>query len=53
MVVFLLNDNNLHGTIPANLGNFSLVQQIDLSYNRLNGNIPSTFGMMTKVFILV
>ena len=43
-----LENNNLVGTIPSEIGSLS-AEQLDLSYNQLSGNIPSELGDMPRL----
>lgn len=45
----LLNNNNLSGSLPASIGNFSNVIEIDLRTNAISGAIPSEIGNLTKL----
>jgi len=39
--------NRLTGSIPASLGNLTMVvAQLDLAHNQLDGTVPSTFGRL-------
>ena len=44
-----LNDNNLNGTVPAELGNLANLQQLNLRLNQLNGPIPSELGNLSNL----
>ncbi|HTJ48126.1 MAG TPA: hypothetical protein VL443_01635 [Cyclobacteriaceae bacterium] len=39
-----LSNNNLNGTIPAEVGNLCHVTDLNLSNNKIKGNIPATFA---------
>ena len=39
-----LSDNNLHGSIPADLGSLDDMAWLDLRRNRLSGSIPEALG---------
>ena len=39
-----LSDNNLHGSIPADLGRLDGMAWLDLRRNRLSGSIPAALG---------
>ncbi len=49
VVELVLNDNNLVGTIPAEIGNLSNLVRLKLQNNKLNGNIPSELGLLSKL----
>ena len=44
-----LNNNNLTGQIPSELGNLSYLEELDLGCNNLTGNIPSELGNLNKL----
>lgn len=46
-----LNDNELYGTIPSELGMLTDLKKLRLSYNELTG-IPTTFGLLTNLSFL-
>ncbi|XP_009341843.2 probable LRR receptor-like serine/threonine-protein kinase At3g47570 [Pyrus x bretschneideri] len=41
--------NNLTGTIPTWIGNFSSLHDFDLSFNNLRGSIPNELGRLTRL----
>ncbi len=47
-----LNDNQLSGTIPAQLGNLTSLQELHLTRNQLTGTIPAELGSLTSLEIL-
>ena len=47
-----LNNKNLNGTIPPEIGLLNTVQTLDLSGNRLRGSIPEELGSMTGLINL-
>ena len=47
-----LRDNNLTGTIPAELGNLSNLPYLNLYGNELSGEIPKALGKLTKLEFL-
>jgi Leucine-rich repeat (LRR) protein len=47
-----LEDNNLTGTLPTELGNLSALTHLYLSNNLLSGGIPSSLGNITVLKIL-
>jgi serine/threonine protein kinase len=52
--ILVLRNNNLTGTIPSNIGEYSSLRQLDLSFNKLHGTIPaSLFNLrqLTHLFL--
>ncbi|XP_048326784.2 MDIS1-interacting receptor like kinase 2 [Ziziphus jujuba] len=47
-----LNENNVTGTIPINIGLMSNLQFLDLSTNSLHGSLPLSLANLTKVYEL-
>lgn len=45
----LLNDNNITGGIPQELGNLSSLTTLKLGGNSLNGSIPDSLGRLSKL----
>ncbi|MHC5077133.1 MAG: leucine-rich repeat domain-containing protein [Planctomycetota bacterium] len=48
----IFNNNNLSGTIPAELGNLSNLNALSLSENQLTGSIPVELGNLTNLAYL-
>lgn len=44
-----LGDNDLSGTLPAELGGLSKLTSLDLRYNSLDGQIPSELGDLSSL----
>ncbi len=44
VVRVILNDNNLTGEIPTEIGDLTFLKELDLFENNLSGEIPSTIG---------
>ena len=44
-----LEENQLSGTIPPEIGNFSNINRIDLDDNQLTGNIPPEIGNLSSM----
>ena len=44
-----LDENNLTGSIPAEIGEFTNLVSLDLSDNALSGSIPSNIGQLTTL----
>ena len=49
LIEITLDDNNLNGTIPSELGNLDSLLIIDLFGNSLNGTIPSELGNLEEL----
>ncbi|XP_031277883.1 MDIS1-interacting receptor like kinase 2-like [Pistacia vera] len=47
-----LSMNQLFGSLPPQIGNFSNLTRLDLSNNQLSGNIPPEIGLLTHLEIL-
>ncbi|KAJ0252554.1 Malectin domain-containing protein [Hirschfeldia incana] len=50
----VLRNNNLTGTIPTNIGEYSTLQILDLSFNKLHGPIPAplfNLDQLTYLFL--
>jgi hypothetical protein len=47
-----LPDNNLIGTLPDSIGNFSKLRTLDLNYNELEGDIPAQLGDLSELIDL-
>ena len=47
-----LNDNQLSGTMPTQLGSLSNLQELNLTRNQLTGTIPAELGRLTNLTIL-
>ena len=44
-----LSDNQLSGSIPAQLGNLSSLESLYLSFNQLSGSIPKELGNLSSL----
>ena len=47
-----LNDNQLRGPIPPELGNLTALEILNLTENQLSGSIPSALGNLTQLIML-
>ncbi len=47
-----LKSNKLTGTIPAELGNLSSLQKLNLDWNQLSGSIPESLGNLSNLHYL-
>lgn len=48
----LLPGRNLDGMLPPEIGNFTMLEKLDLSENSLRGSIPEEIGRLSKLTIL-
>ena len=48
-----LDDNNLIGSLPAELGNLTNLQELGLYNNQLSGSIPTELGNLTNLTSLI
>lgn len=48
----LLPSRNLDGTIPPEIGNFTMLEKLDLSGNNLRGSIPEEIGQLSRLMTL-
>lgn len=53
LTTFVLNGNQISGSIPSSLGNFSKLSTLNLSSNLLSGTIPPEFGGLSNLLRLV
>ncbi|KAL0001396.1 hypothetical protein SO802_015177 [Lithocarpus litseifolius] len=44
-----LRDNELKGSIPPEIGNFSKLTRLDLSYNYVSGELPISLARLTQL----
>jgi formylglycine-generating enzyme required for sulfatase activity/Leucine-rich repeat (LRR) protein len=44
-----LRENNLTGTLPFSIGNFSYLKRIDFYFNNIGGNIPASIGNLSSL----
>lgn len=52
VIIVDLSNNELTGTLPAELGDLSNLAWLDLDYNRLSGSIPSRLGSLDSLLVL-
>jgi Leucine-rich repeat (LRR) protein len=45
----VLQNNNITGSIPSELGKLSMLQTLDLSDNFFNGKIPPSLGYLRNL----
>lgn len=48
----LLQNNQLSGPVPAEIGKLLELQTLDLSGNQFDGEIPSSLGLLTRLSYL-
>lgn len=48
----ILEDNQLSGTIPSQIGNLTYLDAVNLSHNQLTGAIPTEIGNLTEMLVL-
>ena len=48
----ILSDNNLKGTLPADLANITSIQRVKLYLNKLHGPLPPEWSAMTQLYEL-
>lgn len=48
----LLQNNQLSGVVPTEIGKLSELQTLDLSSNQFHGEIPSSLGRLTRLSYL-
>ena len=52
VIYIALNDNQLSGSIPPELGNLTALESLDLGNNQLSGSIPSELDDLTALEVL-
>ncbi len=45
----VLDNNNLNGSIPPEIGDFSLLKELTLSFNQLSGTLPHSLTNLTSL----
>ncbi|PNT01805.1 hypothetical protein POPTR_015G123800v4 [Populus trichocarpa] len=49
LIVLILRNNSLYGSVPSHIGNLSNLSILDLSFNSISGNIPSEISTMKSI----
>ena len=52
VVSLVINQNNLSGSLPAEIGELSNLTTLDFNYNRLTGSIPPELGKLANLRVL-
>ena len=52
VTVLYVDNNNLSGTLPAELGDLTRLETLDLDGNRISGPIPTEIGNLTNLTVL-
>lgn len=52
VITIQLSGNNLTGTLPLEIGNFSRLSSLQLDNNNISGNIPAEVGNLSELTIL-
>ena len=52
VTTLILNDYDLHGTLPTSIGNLTSLEYFSLGSNRLTGSIPTEVGQMNYSLLL-
>lgn len=52
VIQLLLPGRNLDGTIPPEIGNFTMLDKLNLSSNSLGGSIPEEIGQLSNLTVL-
>ncbi|KAF2595762.1 hypothetical protein F2Q68_00010555 [Brassica cretica] len=47
--ILVLRNSNLTGKIPSNIAEYTSLQQVDLSFNKLHGPIPASLFSLSKL----
>ncbi|WOK95059.1 hypothetical protein Cni_G03766 [Canna indica] len=47
-----LSSNKISGTLPMNIGNFELMESLDLSHNQFSGEISAQLSSLSKLRVL-
>ncbi|KAF6150652.1 hypothetical protein GIB67_022264 [Kingdonia uniflora] len=52
LTTLVLRNNNISDIIPSNIGEYQILQQLDLSFNSLSGQLPkSLFNLSTLAYL--